>query len=96
LRSCSLIPDKPFSTEGNNFIKSSKLATTKATAPALNIVSEREKFIDYWLSKAGKDAAKTDWSRTWKNWVRSNVERNPNLAVQPLVESKRKFTGYVD
>jgi hypothetical protein len=52
---------------------------TKATAPGLNIVTEREKFIDYWLSKAGKDAAKTDWARTWKNWVRSNVERNPKL-----------------
>lgn len=72
------------------------LGWTRTTAPGLNIVTEREKFIDYWISKAGKDAAKTDWSRTWKNWVRSNVERNPQLAVKPTVETKRKFTGYVD
>ena len=72
------------------------LGWTRTTAPGLNIVTEREKFIDYWISKAGKDAAKTDWSRTWKNWVRSNVERNPQLAVKPTVEAKRKFTGYVD
>lgn len=69
---------------------------TKATAPGLNIAFERDKFVDYWLSKAGKDATKTDWERTWKNWVRSNVERNPNLAVQPLAEPKRKITGYAD
>lgn len=59
---------------------------TKSTAPGLNLVTEREKFIDYWLSKAGKDAAKTDWARTWKNWVRSNVERNPKLAQSAPVD----------
>ena len=72
------------------------LEWTRTTAPGLNIVIEREKFIDYWISKAGSTATKTDWNRTWKNWVRSNVERNPMLAVQPVVASKRKFTGYVD
>lgn len=72
------------------------LEWTVSYAPGLNIVSEREKFIDYWISKAGKDAAKTDWERTWKNWVRSNVERNPMLAVQPVVAPKRKITGYAD
>lgn len=72
------------------------LEWTRTTAPGLNIVFEREKFIDYWISKAGKDAAKTDWERTWKNWVRSNVERNPMLAVQPVVAPKRKITGYAD
>lgn len=29
-----------------------------------------EEFRDYWLSKAGKDARKTEWSRTWRNWMR--------------------------
>lgn len=73
----------------------SLMAWTKTTAPNLNIQFEREKFIDYWLSKSGKDSTKTDWARTWKNWVRSNVERNPGLAI--VVESpKRKITGYAD
>lgn len=62
----------------------SLLAWTRETAPNLNIVFEREKFVDYWLSKSGKDATKTDWGRTWKNWVRSNVERNPSLATKPV------------
>ena len=60
---------------------------TKSTAPGLNLVTEREKFIDYWLSKAGKDAAKTDWARTWKNWVRSNVERNPKLGQSIVADA---------
>lgn len=62
----------------------SLLAWTRETAPNLNIVFEREKFVDYWLSKSGRDATKTDWGRTWKNWVRSNVERNPSLASKPV------------
>jgi hypothetical protein len=58
------------------------IAWTKTEAPNMNIEREREKFIDYWLSKSGSAATKTDWERTWKNWVRSNVERNPSLAVR--------------
>ena len=56
------------------------LAWTKNEAPGVNIVREREKFIDYWSSRSGSAATKTDWNRTWKNWIRSNVERNPQLA----------------
>ncbi len=32
---------------------------------------EAEKFRDYWCGKSGKDAAKTDWPATWRNWVRN-------------------------
>jgi hypothetical protein len=60
------------------------IAWTKTEAPNMNIEREREKFIDYWLSKSGSAATKTDWERTWKNWVRSNVERNPSLAVRAV------------
>ena len=34
-----------------------------------------EDFCDYWLSKAGKDARKTDWSRTWKTWARREGDK---------------------
>lgn len=30
---------------------------------------ETEKFINYWTAKAGRDATKTDWMATWRNWV---------------------------
>lgn len=29
-----------------------------------------ESFRDYWVAKAGKDAAKLDWDATWRVWVR--------------------------
>lgn len=32
-------------------------------------------FCDYWLAKAGKDARKVDWSRTWMRWVREAKKR---------------------
>lgn len=32
------------------------------------------KFRDYWISKSGKDAIKTNWLATWRNWVRNNLE----------------------
>jgi len=33
---------------------------------------EAENFRDYWLAKAGADAAKTDWGRTWSRWIRNS------------------------
>jgi uncharacterized protein YdaU (DUF1376 family) len=32
------------------------------------------KFKDYWIAKAGKDATKTDWLATWRNWIRREAE----------------------
>lgn len=34
-----------------------------------------DQFRDYWISKAGKDAMKTDWQATWRNWVRREAEK---------------------
>ncbi len=32
-------------------------------------IDEAEQFARYWQAKAGKDAAKLDWFKTWQNWV---------------------------
>lgn len=69
---------------------------TQAEAPNLNMAREAAKFRDYWLSVPGQKGTKTDWDRTWKNWVRNNVERNPSLAVVSQQTTKRKITGYDD
>ena len=69
---------------------------TQAEAPNLNMAREAAKFRDYWLSVPGQKGTKTDWDRTWKNWVRNNVERNPALAVVSQQPTKRKITGYDD
>jgi hypothetical protein len=44
-------------------------------------------FIDYWAAKAGKDAVKLDWPRTWQTWMRREqrdaVKRGPHLRSVP-------------
>lgn len=36
---------------------------------------QEKKFRDYWKAKGGKDAVKIDWSATWRNWCRREIER---------------------
>lgn len=38
---------------------------------------ETEKFVDYWRGKTGKDATKSDWPATWRNWIRNAADRTP-------------------
>jgi hypothetical protein len=40
-----------------------------ARCPMVDIETETEKFVNYWSAKAGRDARKTDWRRTWQNWM---------------------------
>ena len=47
--------------------------------------TEAAKFRDYWSSK-GANATKTDWPATWRNWVRSAVERQPQNRAPPPVK----------
>lgn len=42
----------------------------KTERPELNIKSVADTFKDYWISKSGANAIKTDWFATWRNWVR--------------------------
>lgn len=39
---------------------------------------EWEDFRDYWHSKAGKEAIKLNWFRTWQRWARTALDRQPN------------------
>lgn len=44
---------------------------------------EADKFADHWRSKAGKDACKTDWQGTWRNWCRSDIAQRGKAAAVP-------------
>ena len=39
-------------------------------------VAEKEylNFRDYWISKSGQDATKTNWPATWRNWLRRSSQ----------------------
>ena len=39
--------------------------------------STYRKFLNYWVAKAGRDAAKLDWTRTFENWCLTELERLP-------------------
>lgn len=69
----------------------------------LNLDAITEDFVDYWLPKAGKDATKTDWTRTWQRWVRkeatntfrrppapSDAPRLPTIADVQRMEAERE------
>jgi hypothetical protein len=44
--------------------------------PGLKVDAVTKKFVDYWRAKSGKDATKRDWVATWRNWLRTDFERN--------------------
>lgn len=65
------------------------LEWAKSKRPDIDVQAETENFRDHWLAKAGKDATKLDWTRTWQKWIRSAFVRGkPRLAAvgsyQPL------------
>ena len=45
--------------------------------------SEAEKFRDYWSAQAGAKGRKTDWTATWRNWIRRAAETRKNWASLP-------------
>lgn len=53
--------------------------------PADWVRGQAEHFADYWHSK-GRDAAKLDWEKTWKNWIRNT--RKPTTSTLTKGASK--------
>lgn len=43
----------------------------------MEVLSEADKFRDYWHAKRGADACKCDWDATWRNWIRRACEQRP-------------------
>jgi hypothetical protein len=64
----------------------------KTERPDLNPADVACRFADYWQSMAGAKARKTDWIKTWRNWVR-NEKKAPtsasNQAETPYQRSMR-------
>lgn len=54
------------------------------------IEREADKFKDYWQAKSGVSATKVDWNKTFKNWIRSHVDRNSqNQNSKPMSVQER-------
>lgn len=71
----------------------------QSTWTAAYVREVAESFADYWHSKPGGGARKTDWLATWRNWVRkqppprnghpSQAGVKPSLHEQNLAAAKR-------
>jgi len=58
--------------------------------PWVDLKLETYAFVDYWLSKSGKDATKLDWDRTWMNWIRKAATWQKPKAEKEIEEIKRE------
>ena len=78
-----LSPNWKLSDDDYNFCRSER--------PDLDPQKIAESFKDYWISKP-KDASKTDWSATWRNWVRrQDISKNKQKSFyQSDLEIKQK------
>lgn len=47
----------------------------RSECPDVDGRMETENFVDYWISKPGKDGVMLDWGRTWKRWMRTAQQR---------------------
>lgn len=57
----------------------------KKERPELDAREIAETFKDYWISKSGATATKTDWFATWRNWVRRQENK---------LNVKKQMKGY--
>ncbi len=57
-----------------------------------------EKFRDHWLAQPGLKGRKTDWSATWRNWVRREVEiqNEKNQRINATEQRKQKGDSWSD
>jgi hypothetical protein len=48
-----------------------EIAKAKADYAAhVDLKSEHDVFVDYWIAQAGAKAVRADWVAVWRNWMR--------------------------
>lgn len=51
---------------------------------------EADRFGDYWRAKPGTGGTKLDWEATWRNWIRTALEKKPT-ETSPRPDPARTF-----
>lgn len=59
------------------------------------VLIEVAKFKDYWRATAGQKGVKLDWPATWRNWVRSALDRQGGPRGSPS-QGKSSFREHQD
>lgn len=72
------------------------ISTIAEQCPGFVWRNEHLQFVDYWISKPGKDGLKLDWGRTWRNWMRTAYRRLSPAEKQAMTTTTRKKFNDVD
>jgi hypothetical protein len=62
--------------------------------PTVDVDHETENFLDYWRSKAGKNAVKMDWEATWRTWIRNQFTWSKGK-ISPQLAGKVNGNGTI-
>lgn len=71
------------------------LQWARAERSDIDPVKEADAFRDYWLSQPGQKGVKTDWDRTFKNWIRNARGRAARSAPVTPVDRMRQTLALV-
>lgn len=71
----------------------SDISFCRAKRPDLDPAEVAEKFRDHWLGEPGAKGRKTNWSATWRNWVRNEKPRRAQLAAPTTLDADEQFTA---
>jgi uncharacterized protein YdaU (DUF1376 family) len=77
-RGTRLAPDFPLSDEWVSFCRQHR--------PELDPQETFEGFRDYWIAQPGQKGVKTDWTATWRNWVRRQQQAKKTASEARLVQ----------
>lgn len=72
-----------------NGVTPEMVAWAREHTPHVNGGYETQKFVDYWHGKSGRDATKTDWPATWRNWMRREQEKVASRQRGPATGANR-------
>lgn len=62
----------------DDWLEDGDAARAEAGLPSVDLRLEATRFANYWASKSGGSALKTDWQRTWINWALSEKNGTGN------------------
>lgn len=54
----------------------------KQNRPELNLNEIADGFKDYWIAQPGAKGRKADWFATWRNWIRTQKQRNQDKVYE--------------
>jgi hypothetical protein len=78
------------------WIAQAAAAREQAHLGPADLEAEAVRFANYWISKAGAEAVKRDWSRTWVNWCLNPIVKAIDAAKPRGLEGRNKAGSMIE